>query len=256
MSFDLIKIHWSNALDFFKLQNSKLFVLATLNNFIRSLKIICTEFSALLIGMIFSKLCMMYWMYQSTVLMYEFGVYTFGILPTLSLIIFFALVVFVTFFFCLAARPSIGLKNRRYFGSFLVKFWGFALFYMLIPELLFPFLIMSVLFFLDLTNKPISLINALINGFKSYIYFLPVTLFLSVLYIIPLYALISLDLVSQRVMFRFVETKSVSDFFIYFALLPSVIFIVMMLYKFLLTSACTIYYVKIKHANHQTFFDK
>ena len=256
MSFDIIKIHWSNALDFFKIQNFKLFILATLNNFLRSLKILLKEFPGLLIIMLISKLCYSYCIEASTLLMAEYGKLTFNPFLFISVSIFVVSVSLVTFFFLLAARPSIELKNRRYFFSHLIKFWGFVLFYMIIPELLYPFLIMSVLFFLDSENKPVSFYYALKNGFKSYVYFLPVTFFLSLLFIIPSYGLMYLNFLSQHAQFTFVATQRISDFFIYFVGYPTIIFIALLLYKFLLTCTCTIYYVKIKHANHQFFFDK
>lgn len=256
MSFDTIKMHWSNALDFFKLQNFKLFTLATLNNFLRSLKILFKEFTGLLIIMLVSKLCYAYYVEASRLLMGGSEKSLLNLFFILSLALFFVSTTLITFFFVLAARPSIELKNRRYFITHCVQFWGFVLLCFFIPQLFYPFLVMSILFFLDLKNRPISLYHAIKNGFKSYIYFLPVTFFLSVLFILPLHGIMYLDFLSQHFILTFATTQHISDFLIYFISFPTMIFIAFLLYTFLFTSACTIYYVKIKHAHHQLFFNQ
>src|SRR3990172_6918731 len=111
----VLSTFWKESLEFFSLGNAKLFVLATLNNFKNSLTCFLKHF---------------WWMFAIVIIAQQMD----------FLVVQFVALFFLNFFFILAVRPSVELKNYRYFMQYTEKVPAYFL-------IVFSFIIFWVIFF-------------------------------------------------------------------------------------------------------------
>ncbi|MBY0352802.1 hypothetical protein K2W90_00380 [Candidatus Babeliales bacterium] len=241
MFFDVVKSHWKESFDFFKWQNLRLMMLASLNNFRRALVIFAKE----LWGFVFLLFCFQ---------VLDINVLLFHIRDQLGIINFLAVnclkiaTVVGFFFFLLSVRPSVELKDRSYFLKYLPRVWGAALLALVTPAYALPFLVVSVLFFIDLRDNAPSLLLAVKNSFKFCFHFFPSILGLTLFSLIPFY-IFSVN-IKERIATTLVHMPAAI-----YLVLPTVTFLFGVMFKALLISLCVMYYIKVKHAHHRLFFN-
>jgi len=237
MDFDVYASYWKEVFNFFKWKNFKLFGLASLNNFRRSLLLVGTHFwfvIALILGI------KLYFLTQR-MLMRELFDIAIGI---------------GLFFHLLAARPSVGLKDKSYFLSHLGKIWIFLLFFLFLPKVLFPFFVLATLFFLDMDFSVESLLHSFKNSFVFCVSCFPTLVTISLGFSIPIYLISYVDAIFSMGMVEQLAQTTIIEGIVPIIILPTIATTLLMLVQALFISACTIYYVKIKHARHNLFFEK
>ncbi len=237
MTFGQIWPLWKESLVLFKWNNLKLFFLAVLNNYQRSVKIVVKNFWWLLLGAIIAQN------------------FVFGLAGGLHL--------FLSFLFALIARPSIERKDTAYFMTYLKKFPGYMLisfFFVLILYLVFvlqlpgisvlsfilPVLFcMSLFFFFDVKNSFKNTYKALLQSIKINVYFFPAMLILMAFwYMIASIPAISLGWAAHN------NWSVFPTFFVQ----ASVLFVTYLI-SILPFSVLAMYYTKIKHSHHRLFFE-
>ncbi len=243
---------WFESVQIFKPSNLKLFLLGSLNTFIKSLTILLKNSWWIAIFLLipfllsFSLLFFLkfipvvgYW-----IKLYNLLVSLLGFLPF----------VFLTFFIFLTVRSSVEKKDIRYFMSFLNSFWLFLIlallqigFVMYVPIVakLFPMLWISVLFFLDSKRKFNSLYYSILNGVRSLVFYFPVFI------VLGLFNLGCISFSEYLLDFGTIFSGSSSSVIGYILLI-----IVCFLIELLFISFLNVYYIKIRHKDFHFFSHK
>lgn len=215
-----IILTWKDSLNLFKIKTLKLFILASLNNALRSFYIFFKQFwwVSLLLLVSLSSLISVFLKFAPIIVL-QTRVNWLIILPILSLFILtiFSLLLFMLVLF-LVVRPSSEKKNNMYIKNNLSKIWGLflisvilGLFYALFikffittnaisydiynkPTIFSIFSIVSIFiysaftfamfFFLDSNAKILSIFPSFLKSFKLMIYYLPATVFIMLIYLI------------------------------------------------------------------------
>lgn len=250
--------HWKESFQFFSKNNIKIFILATLNNFQRSLRILIKNFWWQIILFILFKLLTHDYAYffQSS----SQTAWSPLILRSLGMGGFVVASLYMLFFFVLSVRPSIEIKNYAYFNRYQQYLWGFFILYLSIYFLsipyFFPFAILSTFFFTDLKSTPLCFSQSLKNGVLCFLNFLPIIGLFFVLYGAGIILSYKLD----GLVYNLLTTSSVDgniiEKLLYVVLLPIVATILTTLMKFLYIASLGIYYIKLKHQYHSLFFKK
>lgn len=203
---------WKKSLEFFGMDNLKLFLLVSLNNTKRSIVIFFSKFWWLLGGglitvsivfILSSKYIPLYGLNNNSTQITPFIGFIFLLLGFI-LSFFLILLMFIPY---LIVRPSVEAKNYFYFKKHLKRVWGFLFIMFLVlgaPLTMglvhinilndtsfssFIFKILNIFsglifslsgfFFLDIKKKFSSVFVAIFRALKTILYFLPVFLFFS-----------------------------------------------------------------------------
>ncbi len=256
MNINSLFSYWKDSLQFFIQKNLKLFILATLNNFQRSLVIMAKNFWWQIILFLIFKLLMhdYAFLFQGSSKTAWFPL----VLRSLGMGGFIVASLYMLFFFILAVRPSMELKNYTYFNRYQHYLWGFFLLYLFmhivaLPNLL-PFIIISTLFFTDLQSSHEHLTLALKNGLKVFLYFLPIITTFLLIYCGASLGLSYLESIVRIASQNSYQTGNLLEKIMYVGIIPLMLTTLAMLFKFLYIASLGIYYIKIKHQHHSLFF--
>ena len=243
---------WKESFQMLKWSEMKLLLLLTLNNFIRSFKITGKYFCWLFA----LHVAAMYWLLKSmansgatlkildestgfsflqSVFLYQLPAVNF-LLPVFAVI---TSILFTVFFYTLAARASLELKNFSYFLRYLPRIVGFALLWLVLGQ--WAWALLAGFFYIDAENSVRGFLISLWRGLLCVVHFLPAVLVysfifgfsLSVLYAI-LWALV-----------MFINPSPLIITILYAILFP----LTLLQYSFF-----AIFYSKIKHGYYHLFF--
>ena len=235
--------HWKDSLDFFKPANLKLFMLASLNCLMRSLRVY-PKFhlmnALVIIPFVLGLLSL-----SGELFDYIFKYY-----------LFYFIVSMWVFQFILAARPSVERKDIDYFFMGGISGW-FGIFYLIMPFALLFVSVITVLFFLDSIkhDRSFSLLpriklkgifGAFQRALKMIIHFVLPISFLTFCTIGPIY-LLMLE-ASCGCWQSIPKNWALSG-------LTGIYFLIMLL-QFLFVAMMTTYYTKLKHTYKDFFFGK
>ena len=236
---------WKESLEIFKPKNFKLFLLASLNNFRRSLKTIFSYFFWPISIIVFL-------LFISFLALFNFNKIGFiqsGTLKSFVSISYFILLIPLSLYFILyqflVTRASIENKNYSYFLKYTNKIVGIFFISLIFLLLSLPFSIffnlklsvlfsIAIFFFLDSKNSFVSIFASTINALTLSIYNLPVILTLT---------FISLGL--EYTFFKMLNSHMVILHILSYPMLA--------ILSLLLLSMISIYYTKIKHQEINLF---
>ena len=241
---ELLTPLWKEAIEFFGWENLKVFMLATLNTFKRSLMLFLKYF---------------WWMIAIMMIAQYSGFYR-----QVSLFLFFS-----SFISILMVRPSIESKNLTYFlgygkkipGYFLIIFF-FIAFTLIINQCMFFFLwllgipsfssntlflplspiLIASFFFIDVKSDITHLVKSVFNSLKFCLYFFPV-----ICALILFERLIFLCFGFSRELIGGTNSSGGMIFYV-------IIWAIAYLLTLLPFSALAVYYTKIKHNHFPLFF--
>ncbi|MFH1461545.1 MAG: hypothetical protein ABIF12_01195 [bacterium] len=232
MEFIKVFSTWKKSLEFFAIDNLKLFFLVSLNNTKRSIEIFFRKFWYLLVSILIT-ISILFILYPKNIASDGLNSGIVPISPVLGFIflllglILFVYLILLMFIPYLVVRPSVEAKNVFYFKKHLSRIWGFLfIFFMvfIVPmsigflrvdmlnyvQASFLFKIfnaffglifsLSVFFFLDIKKKVSSVFVAVFRALKSIVYFLPVFLFFALISL--LISQVSFFMYNQGVIFK------------------------------------------------------
>ena len=262
MFFKNLLTKWKESLEIFKWQNLKLFLLASLNNFKKSLIIFIKNFPIMIfcmLGTILFLYCVLYFfdiINKHEPIASSCGNLFLGQLHVTSentISIWKTLIVYasigsvfvfhltIQLYLYLIIRPSIENKNLTYFLKYANKIIGVVLISMILSifDFLFlPIIPFCIIFFLDSKNSIKSFFFSLLNGFQILIY-----------NIIPI---LTFGLLMQGIIYFFDNTlfttiPNPNPIISIYKILTST------LLRFFYLCAISIYYTKIKHKDFNLF---
>ena len=251
MDFKFLLTKWKESLEIFSLKNFSLFLLASLNTFVRSLIILVKECWWLILFLLIFLRSDSFWVvnrlfYEPSVLRRLFSIDSFA-----SIGFVFASL-FLSFFSFLIVRPSLEDKNLVYFIHYSNRFLGFALIALFVGGIpILPVFWMAVLFFLDSGNNTKSLMNSLLNAVKLVFYFFPGCLILGI-------GKISLDYLVVYLM-KLAEggvTKLIGRENVLFMFWDKIFYLILFLVWVFFLCVMSIYYIRVKHKNFKLFFSE
>jgi hypothetical protein len=235
---------WQESIDFFGWENFKVFVLATLNTFKRTVLLTLKYF---------------WWMFACMIILQWFGFY-FSYVPLLLLLSFLAV---------LTARPSVEPKNIHYFLGYAKKLpgylvivsffilgtlvgnlllflltWFFQITIFSIPYFFLPLtpVYIAALFFGDAKNSLFSAVQSVFKSNKLCYDFFPVVI-VFILFERLIFACLGLSVMLMS------QTDTMGGLVFY-----SLVWIFVYLLTLLPVTALAIYYTKIKHNHFSMFF--
>lgn len=262
MNIAMVLDYWKKSLQLLAWQETRLTLLAALNNWLRSLKIIGHQagvfllghfalvfFSAIIIGFgipsWYKLLGSTSWINALLTLFLSHRVETATNIMVfapwhLPLLVILGISTFILLFiYFLAARPSIEAKDVSYFKKYTTKFIGFCFFsalWLYIGSITF----FMLLFFFDGGDSFRDVFYALYRGALFAWYFLP-------LVIIVLFALRCLTVL--LVMPFELLAGAASSIICFFG-----VYVIFFLVTLFAISLSTMYYIKVKHTYYQLFF--
>jgi hypothetical protein len=234
MDLSSLTVRWKESLDIFQRANLKLFVLAILNNFMRSGMLLVQRFWWLLV----------LWLAAAWISL-AIGTSSYAFLVFLAPLPNFIIRTLILYVMIMTVRPSMEAKDYGYYWKYFTCLWAVVLLNLFYKESFFiPLLVPTLLFFLDSDQSPLSLINSVAKTLKMILFFLPVltiiTLVIALLNV-PTYffAHLTLDLGHAWAQsFTFTALLIVQDILLLLSL-----------------SVITVYYVKLKHSHFNLLFE-
>ncbi|MFA6526848.1 MAG: hypothetical protein WCT20_00280 [Candidatus Babeliales bacterium] len=267
MNIAILLDYWKKSLQFLTWQETRLALLASLNNFIKSLVFVARSFRWLVLlfigSLVLAAVVVGYSIPSPEKLLFTASTLNalltlflshgpepvaaagsvtimklaFMQIPAFLLLAFSCLALLFVYF--LAARPSIEAKDHNYFRKYVAKFGMFCLFSVLWLYLGVGAFLM-LFFFFDSGNSLRDISYASYRGLRCAVYFFPL--------IFIVWAAIRLT--GLMLMLPFVALSSIISPLLCFYACYSVLFF-MTLFAI---SVYSIYYVKIKHTFYQLFF--
>jgi hypothetical protein len=167
-----VKRTWKESISYCKWSELRLLLLASLSTFIRSCILLIKNF---------------WWLFVLDV-----GIVSFVKHDLYSSYVRDCFDILILFLFFLTVRASTECKNAGYYFKLALSFWGFFCGYLFLFKwlsfghygyiVLKPLIGFSIFFFWDSDFSPKSLVWALINGVRMFVYFLPIVLGLSIVW--------------------------------------------------------------------------
>lgn len=241
MFFDEVRSYWKESFDFFKWQNLRLMILASLNNFRRAAGIFAKELWFFVVILF----CLQAFEILNALIFHIKDSWT-GVDFLVPIYLNIGSILGF-FFFLLAVRPAVERKDGAYFLKYMLRFLGVLFFALALPAYLLPLQVVSILFLVDLPISFSSFFSAIKNGVVFCIYFLPAIVALSVCSLVPWY-LFSITLSEHILVASMVKPIALV------VALPIASFLFGVVFKALLIAVCVMYYIKVKHAHHRLFF--
>lgn len=165
---------WKESLRFFERENLKSFLLVSFKAYIDVFRVINKPLTAsgnlIAIGVIVLLVLL-----TNVIKLFHLFVVEAIVLNSMHHVLFFL--------FCLAMRPSIGIKDVAYFRSYLTRFWIlfllalaiiFGVSRIYVVPLTFIWYIFSILFAFDSSGGLLDIVYALKNGFMMVLYNVPI----------------------------------------------------------------------------------
>lgn len=254
--------HWAESLRLLKWSELKLFILATLNNFRRTMLLVLKNFWWLVLAIVLISIPRAY--------VCPCCVPLIAIPSTLG----YSLAITFFYFFCLlASRASIETKDKQYFFRYLPKYPALLLYLIIgmlpiflfhwqpvlpsfISKLISNFILIcmffSAMFFADTKSSISSFFISIINGLKMGFFFLPAVL----ITLIPPFLIISYTkkLEALEILSRHLSFLSGAGSGAGLVIAPVLLTFLMLISSIIDFSLISIFYLKIKHSYYKLFF--
>ena len=249
MDFRFLLTKWKESLEIFSLKNFSLFLLASINTFVKSLLILVRECWWLILFLLFFLRSDAFWVvnrsfYEPSILRRLFAIDGFVSIG------FVIASLFLSFFSFLIVRPSLESKDLVYFIQYSNRFLGFALIALFVGGIpILPVFWMTALFFMDSENNIKSLINSLLNAVKFVVYFFPACFILGFVKIILDYLVVYLMKIVERGIISFIGKEN-----ILFVFWDKLFYFVLFFVWLFFLCVMSIYYIRVKHKNFKLFF--
>lgn len=229
MDIKTIPVYWKKSLEFFKKDNLKIYLLLTLNTWIRSIKILVRNF---------------WWLFVIDLV-------CIWILPQTPNALSVALNTLLLYATIMTARPSLEAKDFSYYLKYLRGIWVVLLIFALAYSLgnLCAFLVFPVVFFFfDSNLSPWSFFKACKQSFKALACFTPIfgaLLILPILCALLWTLLVMAIFSSPSTLFQFVPFRMVVLALLYLFFDALVIMNI---------ASLSVLYTKLKHENFNLLF--
>ncbi|MFH1832369.1 MAG: hypothetical protein ABH827_06235 [bacterium] len=247
--------HWRESLQILSKKESSLFFLATLNNYQRSLKILCTNFWWQLLLFVGFKV-----LANDYALLFRSNTKFSLILRSIWIGGFTVASLYILFLFILTVRPSIEAKNYDYFSQYQQYLWGFFALYTLMSvfqlHFLFPFIVLATYIFTDLDGTIKYFGQALKKSLTFCWHFLPIIIIFFCLYFVSIILFDKIEAIIQHNVQFYYEATTIGFIknIFYLGILPLCTTLIMLIFKFFFVTMLGMYYIKIKHQYHSLLF--